>query len=124
MAPSTPAPARDSTTAPTTVTSKYYDTYGYAQKFTMEVHSGIITKVQFAETSAAGTLRTAIDATWRQTITDSDNYKDLGDIYQVLTTSLIKKQQSDGIDTVSGATRTCESFKNPGSHGHFKQQEG
>lgn len=94
-----------------TVTSKYYDTYGYAQKFTMEVHSGIITKVQFAETSAAGTLRTAIDATWRQNITDSDNYKDLGDIYQVLTTSLIKKQQSDGIDTVSGATRTCESFK-------------
>jgi major membrane immunogen (membrane-anchored lipoprotein) len=86
--------------------SGYYDSAGYGQKLTIEVHSGAITKASFAETSRTGLNKSQVLPSW----TTGDKTIQVADLYQTLETQSIHSQGSS-VDTVSGATRTCDAYR-------------
>lgn len=86
--------------------SGYYDSAGFGQKLTIEVHSGAITKVSFAETNRSGQNKGQVLPSWNE----GDKTIQTADLYQTLEAQSIHSQGGN-VDTVSGATRTCEAYR-------------
>ncbi|MEG1433777.1 FMN-binding protein [Eubacterium sp.] len=99
--------------------SRAYDSYGYGQTLILEVHSGIITKVRFYEQNRTGTLKNDTANTW---LSKSDT-PTLAELYNTLVTKLIRAQSAD-IDTVSGATKTSQAFKDLATSAISNAQSG
>lgn len=87
--------------------SQYYDTYGYGQRLTLEIHQGILTKITFTETSRSGEVKSVMDPSW-QSNTDKKN---LSDLYHAMADQIITQQSASNVDTVSGATQTTAAYK-------------
>lgn len=87
------------------VSSEYYDPFGYGLVFEMSVVDGIVTEVSYRQYDRSGKERLSSGKDIRWTGCEMD----LDQILQKSYNSMIQNQNQK-IDTVTGATQTCEDF--------------
>lgn len=89
--------------------TKYYDENGYGQFLTILIKNKTITKVSYREFNQEGLERLTVDGNdyrW-----DKLSPLNLGSLYSKLYNDLLMNQSATAITTVSGASKTSETFK-------------
>lgn len=89
--------------------TKYYDGSGYGQVLQVLVKNGTLTKVTYQEINRDGLERSAIEgseASW-----EGLSPLNLGSLYSKLYNDFLMNQSTAGLNSISGATKTSDTFK-------------
>ncbi len=89
--------------------TRYYDGSGYGQLLELLIKNGTISKVNYREINSEGSERSVIEgseSTWEEL-----SPLTLGTLYSRLYNDFLMNQSTTGLTTISGATKTSDTFK-------------
>lgn len=89
--------------------TRYYDGNGYGQVLQVLVKNGTITKVSYREINGDGLERSAIEG--NDTSWEGLSPLNLGSLYSKLYNDFLMNQSTTDLNTISGATKTSNTFK-------------